>query len=279
MTRILLLGNSHAAALRPALRLLSEGHANLGCRFWGLPGGTFAKVVQDHDGHLRLPAGNRFAQRKSLQWQVSPELDPRPFDHILLVGLRFHHRALVQQLGRLWAWEWGPMPARADGLPLFAVSLRFLEAVIAQDIAATLSSQAARIPLDPRMVLMPAPYSGSITLQNGPLYEPATAALARHPQAALLRDMFECSLQTVCQAQGLRLCLQPRASLAAPWLSSDSFLALPEQDGRHLNDAYGQMALTALVQMLGLETGPAVQALPHRQSHNTPIQVAPQALS
>lgn len=280
MTRILLLGNSHAAALRPALRLLSEGQADLSCLFWGLPGATFAKVVQDRDGHLRLPAGNRFAQRKSLQWQVSPELDPRPFDHILLIGLRFHHRALVQQLSRLWAWEWGPMPAQAgEGLPLVAVSLRFLEAVIAQAIAATLSSQTARIPLDPRVVLMPAPYSGSITIQNGPLYEPATAALARHPQAALLRDMFESSLQTVCQAQGLRLCLQPRASLAAPWLSNDSFLALPEQDGRHLNDAYGQMALTALVQMLGLEAGSAMQALPLRQSHNSPTQITPQAWS
>lgn len=268
MTRLLLLGNSHAAALRPALRRLGESHDGLACQFWGLPGATFAKVIQHGDGHLRLPAGDRFAQRKSLQWQVSPEIDPRPYDHILLVGLRFHHRALVQLLSRLWAWDWGTPPVRGEGLAFHPVSLRFVEAVIAQEIAMTLSNQTARIPLDQRVVLMPAPYSASTTTRSGALYEPATAALALHPKAAQLQEIFESALQTTAQAQGLRLCLQPRDTIAAPWLSDDSYLALPDQDGRHLNDAYGQIALGALARIIGLDSGPTV-----------PPRAPPQAVS
>ena len=265
MTRLLLLGNSHAAALRPALRRLAEGRDDLACHFWGLPGATFAKVIQHGDGHLRLPPGDRFAQRKSLQWQVSPEIDPRPFDHILLVGLRFHHRLLVQLLGRLWAWDWGMPPKRGDGLAFHPVSLRFVEAVIAQEIATTLANQMARIPLDHRVILMPAPYSASATIQGGALYEAATAALALHPMAAQLQEIFESALQTTAQAQGLRLCLQPRDTIAAPWLSDDSYLALPDQDGRHLNDAYGQIALGAMARLIGLDSGPMGQPCPRIQ--------------
>lgn len=265
MIRLLLLGNSHAAALRSSLRMLTEGRADIAGQFWGLPGRTFAKVIQDSDGHLRLPAGDRFAQRKSLHWQVSPELDPRPFDHILLVGLRFHHRALVQQLSRLWAWDWGVAPERGDGSAFHPVSLGFVEAVIAQEIATTLSNQMARTPLDQRVILMPAPYSASTTIQRGALYEAATAALAEHPKAAQLQVMFEDALQAAAQAQGLRLCLQPRSTIAAPWLSDDSYLALAEQDGRHLNDAYGRIALGALMGMIGPEPASAAEP-PHAAS-------------
>lgn len=272
MTRLLLLGNSHAAALRPALRLLAEGRDDLACQFWGLPGATFAKVIQHGDGHLRLPTGDRFAQRKSLQWQVSPEIDPRPFDHILLVGLRFHHRALVQQLGRLWAWDWGAPPDRAEGLPFHPVSLRFVEAVIAREVATTLSNQTARIPLDQRVILMPAPYSASTTTQSGALYEPATAALAQHPKSAQLHEMFETALLAAAQAQGLRLCLQPRDTIAAPWLSDDRYLALADQDGRHLNDAYGRIALGAMMAMIGLQPAASV---PHRPPPQTVSRALP----
>lgn len=260
--RLLLLGNSHAAALRPALRIMTQGRDDITSQFWGLPGRTFAKVIQDRDGHLRLPAGDRFAQRKSLQWQVTPELDPQPFDHILLVGLRFHHRALVQQLSRLWALDWGLAPERAEGLGFHPVSLRFVEAVIAQEIATTLSNQMARFPLDQRVILMPAPYSAGTTTQAGALYEPATAALAQHPKAAQLQLMFEDALQAAAQARGLRLCLQPRSTIAAPWLSDDRYLALAAQDGRHLNDAYGQIALGAMLQMIGPDPAAADHAHP-----------------
>lgn len=241
MSKILLLGNSHAAALRHGFAPAQAQRAGRDFTFWGLPGGAFSKARIGPDGLLRPAPDDKLGRRKWAQWGISPEIDLAGFDQIFLVGLRYHHRAFLLMLSRLWNLDRGPAKNT------LGVSEGFLRAAIRADIEATLAAQNTRVPMDPRFTLMAAPYSDPICLEPGPVYEPTTRAMALHPQAAALFTLYEEQLIDVHRSQGLGFLLQPRDSLSAPWLSQSRLFAHPGEDARHLNAAFGTEALMALL--------------------------------
>lgn len=257
--RVLVLGTSHAATLRRAfgdfVQSLTEADkdrapppAPMDLQFWGLPGAAFLKAAIGPDGLLRPDPADPVGLRKSTEWNGSAALDLAGFDRIWLVGLRHGLRPVLQIMRALQPYDWGKRAGTRSGVQ--GVSLGFLRAAIRAEVDAGLSAQAARIPFDARMTALPAPYPAKMVTatgaQAGSLGEPVTRAVAQLERAADLMALYEDEVAAAHAAHGLGHLPQPRETLAAPFLTDDRYVDDPAQDARHMNSAYGLIALKAL---------------------------------
>lgn len=240
MTRVLVLGNSHAATLRRAFPEISRLWPGLDLEFWGLPGAAFAKASVDDTGVLRPDPNDTVSRNKVLQWNAVAEVDLAAYDRIFLIGLRYGLRPAQGHMRKLHPFDWGTRTGQ------MGVSEGFLRAAVRAEIDAVLDAQTLRTPMDNRFVLMPAPYPASCVGQEGPLHEPLPAAVARMSHAQDLLDLFEEELAKAHTARGLTCVAQPRATLDRPFLTQDRYLEEPGRDGRHMNADYGLLAFRAL---------------------------------
>lgn len=240
--RVLVIGTSHAAALRRAFPALCAAEPALKPDFWGLPGAAFQKARLGADGHLRPDPQDPHGARKAAEWNGADSVDLAPYDRIFLAGLRYGLGTLFAVMRDLQPVEWGP---RKGAQP---VSLGFLRAALAAEVGAAVAAQRARIPFDSRFVLIPAPYPArEVTRNTSAHFEPLTRHAATLPQAAALMAMFEQALCEAHAAADVRLVLQPRETLAAPFLTRDDFIDTAERDARHMNADYGQIAFAAML--------------------------------
>lgn len=241
MTRVLVLGNSHAATLRRAFPQIAQAHPHLTLTFWGLPGGAFEKATTGPDGRLRPDPTDRVSLRKTDQWAIADSVDLGTYDHIFLVGLRYGLRTAYALMRGLQPLDWG----RRDGAQ--GVSPGLLRAALRAEIDASLAAQAARTPYDARYTLMPAPYPAAQVLRRGTLHEPVTTAAATLARAPELMAMYEGEMLAAHAAMGVAFAPQPRATLARPLLTQDLHLEDPARDARHMNAGYGLTAFQAMV--------------------------------
>lgn len=237
MTRILVLGNSHAATLRRAFPRLQEEQPDLSLAFWGLPGGAFAKARAGADGCLRPDPSDAVSRHKVAQWNGTDHIDLAPFDRILLVGLRYGLRQSISLMRDLQPLDWGRR-RRALG-----VSTGFLREAMRAEIRASLAAQAERLPMDARFVLMPSPYLAEAAVAG----YPALATVAALPHAADLMALYEDEVAKAHADAGLAFHPQPRQTLSRPFLTADDFLEDPTLDARHMNAHYGLLALRAML--------------------------------
>ncbi len=240
MTRLLVLGNSHAATLRRALPVAAPEWPGVTTDFWGLPGAAFAKARQDESGILRPDPEDAVSQRKAGQWNRQDHVDLTAYDHILLVGLRYGLRPAQGFMRALHPLDWGN---RSGAL---GVSEGFLRAALRAEIMAVLHAQNARTALDGRFILMPAPYPAASVTEPGPLHEPVPAAVARLARAADLQAIYDEELMEAHKALGLMLVLQPPETQDRAFLTKTQFLEEPGRDARHMNASYGLIALQAM---------------------------------
>ncbi len=241
MTRVLVLGNSHAATLRLGFDAIRAAFPQIDVSFWGLPGAAFAKARVGPNGRLATDRADAVSRRKLALWDEAESVNLAAFDRIFLVGLRHGFRPALQLMRRFHPWDWG----RRKGAQ--GVSDGFLRAAIRTMIDTSLSDQSARTPFDSRFVAMPAPYPASTVTQTGPFHEPVTAAVSHLPRAAELMQMYETEIATAHAAFGLGFVPQPPETVAGPLLSHDRYLADPARDGRHMNADYGISAFAALM--------------------------------
>lgn len=261
MTRILVIGNSHAATLRRAFPQVRAAYPTLSLTFWGLPGAAFDKASSGPDGRLRPDPKDRTSMRKVDQWNDAAEADLTTPDHIFLVGLRFGLRAALGLARQLQPLDLGRRPGA------IGVSDSFLRAALRATIAASLAGVAARIALDQRFVLMPAPYPAALALDPATgFFEPVTAATADLAHASALMALFEAELTQLCDARGLRLVLQPRSTLAGPFQTANHHLDDATRDARHMNTAYGRLAFDAMLGAMGPIS--AASPLHHGEQHH-----------
>lgn len=240
MTRLLVLGNSHAATLRRAFPDIAQEWPGLAVDFWGLPGAAFAKARQDGSGILRPDPEDAVSQRKAGQWNSQDHVDLTGYDRILLVGLRYGLRPGQGLMRALQPLDWG---SRGGAL---GVSEGFLRAALRAGINAVLQAQNARTALDGRFILMPAPYPATTVTDPGPLHEPVPAAVARLTRADDLQRIYEEELAAAHAALGLRIVFQPPETQDRAFLTGARFLEDPARDARHMNAAYGLCAFRAL---------------------------------
>ncbi len=251
MMRVLVLGNSHAATLRRAFPAFGTAVSDVQLGFWGLPGAAFAKAATGPDGHVRPDPTDRVSRRKVTTWNDAESVNLAGFDRIFLVGLRYGLRNVLQMMRRLQPLNWG----RRSGA--LGVSDRFLRAAVRAEVETSLTAQVARTPFDARFVAMPAPYPAVSATALGALHDPALTAVAALEHAAALLDLFEDEIAAAHAALGVPVVMQPRTTLARPWLSADDYLEEPGRDARHLNASYGLVALKAL-----MAAPPALSAAP-----------------
>jgi hypothetical protein len=261
MTRVLVIGNSHAATLRRAFPAVQAARPDLALSFWGLPGAAFDKASTGADGRLRPDPKDRTSMRKVDQWNDAADADLTTPDHIFLVGLRFGLRAALGLMRQLHPLDQGRRPGA------LGVSDSFLRAALRASIDASLAGVATRLALDPRVVLMPAPYPATlVTNPASAFFEPITVADTVLPHAPALMTLFEHELAQACAARGLRLVLQPRQTLAGPFQTDPSYLDDATRDARHMTVAYGQLALDAL--LAAVSTRPAPSNEHHGEQHH-----------
>lgn len=238
--RVLVLGTSHAATLRRAFPAISAAYPGLTLRFWGLPSAAFAKAAVGSDGLLRPDAEDAVSQRKTAEWNGADSIDLAAFDRILLVGLRYGLRPILQLMRNLQPVEWGPRKGA------IGVSKGFLQAAIRADIDASLMAQNARTPFDARFVALPAPYSATVVTEPGALHQPVTRAVAGQKTASALMALYEEALARAHAAVGIGFVPQPRQTIARPFLSLPDHLEDAARDARHMNADYGLIAFDAI---------------------------------
>lgn len=261
MTRVLVLGTSHAACLRDAFPEIRKTAPQCSLDFWGLPGGAFHKARIGDDGLLRPDPTDRIGVKKVATWNDKAAIDLAPYDRIFLVGLRLGLYDMLKMMVALQPLDWG----RRNGA--LGVSERFLRAAFEAEVGAGLSAQALRTPLDARFTFMTAPYPARLaTAPDGPREEPVLRKAAELERASDLLDMVEESLHSVLAARGVGFVAQPRDTLASPFLTRDSFLHAAEKDARHMNTDYGQIALQALLASSTTEFPSAKAAQPARRA-------------
>ena len=256
--RVLVLGTSHAATIKRAFPAIAAEYPNVTLGFWGLPGAAFAKAKAGPDGLLRPDPDDAIGLRKATDWNGAEFVDLAAWDRIFLVGLRYGMRPAHQIMRALQPYEWGPRAGTTR------VSLGLLRAAIRAEVEASVRAQDARTPFDGRVTALPAPYPATVVLAPGAMHQPATKAVASLTHAADLMEMFEAEVRAAHAARGIGLVLQPRDTVAQPWLSVPDHLEEPDRDGRHMNARYGLIAFRAL--MAGAAPINAATSAAHPQS-------------
>lgn len=246
--RILVLGTSHAGALRGAFPAIRSAVPALELDFWGLPGGAFMKASVGSDGLLRPDPSDKVGMKKVEAWNGKTAVDLAAYDRIFLVGLRFGLAGMQKMMADLQPLEWG----RRTGA--MGVSQGFLQAGFEAEAMAGLMAQDMRTPLDARFTLMPAPYPAQLAAAaDGPRAEPALRKAAGLDRAVDLLEMAEAAMAKAHADRGIGFVPQPRETLAAPFLTRDAFLEDPEKDARHMNSDYGLIALRALLAAIHID--------------------------
>lgn len=244
MSRILVIGSSHAAAQRRALPRIAEAYPQHQVSCWTLTARCFNAAVVGPDGILTPDPKRPGVRKQALRWNGADSIDLSPFDHILMAGLDQGIDRVLHLTARLQPLDWG---AR-DGAR--GVSLDFLRAALRGVVEATLVAQKARIPFDPRFAATPVPYATRASHDPARGHSPDAARVSQLPQAAALMALYEAELAAAHLAQGLAFVPQPEASRAAPWVTDDRFIDPASADALHMNADYGFLAFQAFAATL-----------------------------
>jgi hypothetical protein len=236
MSKILVIGSSHAAALRRALPAITAEFPQHEVTCWTLTARCFNAAVVGPDGVLTPDPSRPGVRKQALRWNGAESVDLKPFDHILMAGLDQGIDRILNVAARLQPVEWGP---RAGAR---AVSLDFLTAALRSIIAATLAAQSIRIPFDPRFSATPVPYATQASFAPALGHAPDAADVSALPRTADLFALYEHELRAAHLAVGLSFVPQPRVSLARPWVTQDIYVDPASADCLHMNADYGLLA-------------------------------------
>ena len=233
MSRILVIGSSHAAAVRRALPLIAAEYPHHQITCWTLTASCFDMARVGQDGILTPDPTRPGVARQALRWNGADSVDLRLFDHILMCGTDLGAPQSIGLLAGLQPLEWG------QRLGARGVSMDFLRAAVRVAIDTALLAQKSRIPFDPRFAAIPVPYASDESHDPAASPLPPAACLARHPQGQALCELYEAELVAACRAEGLTFVPQPRETLARPWVTRGQFIDTNVKDNRHMNDAFG----------------------------------------
>lgn len=244
MSKILVIGSSHAAALRRALPAIAVEFPHHEVTCWTLTARCFNLAVTGPDGVL-TPDPNRPGVRKqALRWNGADSVDLKTFDHILIMGPDLGIGQVLNMLARLQPAEWGPR----DGARI--VSLDFLKTALRAHLGAALAAQSRRTPFDARFSAAPIPFASELSFHPSRGHSPDAAIVSRLPRAADLFTIYEQELRAACLDNDLAFVPQVRDSLARPWVTQDSYVDANVADGLHMNATYGQLTFRAFAASL-----------------------------
>lgn len=251
MSRILVIGSSHAAAIRRALPMISAEFPQHQVTCWTLTARCFNAATVDQDGILTPDPTRPNLRKQALRWNGAESVDLRRFDQVQISGMDLGMDNILRLLWTLQPLEWGPRPG-ARG-----VSLDFLRAAVRAAIDAALTAQSARIPFDHRFAATPEPCATEQSYDPALKHAAFAADVGRLLRAQELFALYEGELAAAHLAHGVDLVAQPRETIARAWVTKAEFIDTKVADCLHMNDVYGLLVFRALAARLPNTAEPA----------------------
>ncbi|GAA3868982.1 hypothetical protein [Celeribacter arenosi] len=257
--KVLVLGTSHVGAFLLARDEIRADFPDIEVSYFGLPGDVFSRAVA-HNGIFRTEN----ADDRLFEWNEAREIDLRPFDQILLTGTRFMWLLVM----RLFATRDVLDEPQRRGLALISrpALTAFIDAAVEDAVAGLFN----RIPPDPRITVLPAPYPLVRSWKPGFGHEPIVTAASQMDTIGVWTGLYEDAILTHLAAQGMGFIAQPQDTRADPIRSQNRFARANSSaeevgnrvDNRHLNADYGRHAFSHYAQStLGLTPAAAQKDL------------------
>lgn len=248
MRRILVIGNSHMAALRSAKDRIAAAYPMLDITYFGVPGNRFNASDVGLDGVFRTAADDPKARRMAKKINGRADIDLQQFDNVLVVGPRFRLMRVLRMTERTEVAEW----ARGNGDRL--VSEAFFDAGLrrlAQDGADEVAVQFAT---SHPITVAAAAFPTEDVLQGGPFHDRLLAEVSGHIHCGRIFRRYQKAVHDALLNNGLRYLPQPDETLAGPFLTNRAFATeatdlrdgdRPVADKRHMNAEYGFLLFQA----------------------------------
>ncbi len=251
MTRLLVLGSSHVAALRQAAPAFAEQQPDVQLSFFAAPAPAFRLGRVGSKGFFTpkyRSKGDRQLGRQVNDGALN--IDLTVFDKVLVSGFRFS----LGDAARLML-EFDLLEG-ADTGKARRCSRGFAQAVIDQSVEREMKLARNCLGENRNYVLTDAPYPAeSIGARIGD-YGPAESLVAfmNHPDAPDLFAYWQASVRQAVEAAGYAYLPQPASTVAKPFATqADYTAAAPHFDGstlgwtdhRHMNAQFGLQVLTA----------------------------------
>ncbi|WP_224813883.1 hypothetical protein [Hasllibacter sp. MH4015] len=250
--KVAIVGTSNIGALKYAAPRIAQTFPDIEVTFFGLPGGKFDKTRVD--GTIFGPDRSDLQlYRLSRRVNGAPQIDLAPFDHILVIGDTFGLPACLFTAIHYDIADW---PAR-NGKPLMSEPA-FLSAM---DEAIALRTDHLRAQFGAlRLHAALAPYPTTGVVPEGPHHQQPYAAMATHPDAARIEEMFHNRLRAALHARDISFVPQPPETVAQPFLTKEPFgigsqdfrtEGVVLNDHRHMNADFGTSLFTAFAIAIG----------------------------
>ncbi len=259
--RLLLIGNSHLAALKLGWDKIADQYPDVKCDFFGGPANWIEGAVFEH-GTIKVTVP-LWAEKVAVITGGPTRVELAEYDAIAFIGLNFGLAPYMGKLSRLTLHDLGPAKGKFQIVSKSCLRQLFSD-IIAGTLAFRWASMIAEASGKP-VFLIPQPLSSEARLEHD-------ASLRRHPnfkaQAAAWLAAFQSAARTLTAAKGLTLIEQPASTLAFPGftraeLSRNSVSLLnnkhTELEFNHMNTTYGIELWHALLAAVRtrVEAGPA----------------------
>lgn len=245
MTRILVLGNSHTAALKNAEEAFYERHPDIKLSFFAVSEPYFSKGVTDAAGVYTPPEGAQVRNNVQLE-EGCRDVDFNLYDHVLVVGLRTPHGLLCDVLAGHGVLD----GAQAGEAPM--VSKAFLREVIAHQTRQTVLgwSRLLGVGFEGAIHIAPLP-SIAITDPQRRVDRRAreNLALHQHPLAWWLFEEWRAAMSREAFRLSTTLLWQPAYTVAGPFVAKEEY---SDGDCVHMNAAFGLTVLEAYIRDMGI---------------------------
>lgn len=257
--RVLLIGNSHLAAIKLGWDSIAAEHPEIACRFFGATQRGISKIDDlVLDGDVLALASNRVARKSLRTFGGTGSIKLSDFDVIGFVGLQF---GIIKQLLLLRHFRSYTMPPLTS---THLISKACLRQTIRDRLECTLAPRLMRIikSVTPAMlVLIPAPLPSEGMFRR----EPWTN-FDRNQLCACIGEIYELYREVskdIVAGIGARLVLQPPPTMATPGLSRadlaqgaarlrTGFEATHHEDNLgHMNGEYGADVMKTFIEVVG----------------------------
>ncbi|WP_141246484.1 hypothetical protein [Actibacterium ureilyticum] len=251
MSRLLVLGSSHVAAMKQAAGAFCAECRDIELSFFAMAAPNFRLGRVGKRGvfapHLRSRVDRDFIENVN----GARTIDLTTFDHILVVGFRFSLSDLA------WLLMDHDILEGSDTGKALHCSEAFAQACIDQLVARELSLVTNCLGQNRNYILTDAPYPAVSIAARSEEYAPARAlsAFMAHPDAPVLFEYWQKAVSSAVEGAGYRWLPQPADTVAAPFGTNADFSrdaahigggGMDTADHRHMNADFGLKMLQAV---------------------------------
>lgn len=253
MTRFLVLGSSHVAAMKQAAPEFAEANPDVELSFFASPAPTF-RVGRVGTKGFFTPKYRSKADRQLVR-QVNDALtiDLTAFDQVLVSGFRFSLGDVARVLHEFDILD-GTNTGKSQ-----KCSRDFLHAMIDHLVTREMKLITSCLGENRNYTLTDAPYPADTIGARAGEYGPAEslAAFMDHPDAPELFENWKSTVEQKIQAAGYEYLPQPAQTVTKPFATDGRFTAAAPHmtgegmgwtDHRHMNAEFGLQVLNAFAQ-------------------------------